>query len=114
MPLNIMIVLELDETYIDRLNRETIRQKIDKIQINKIEDADIYKTPDPFTRLLKRASVQLLSSYKDSEIPSLDKGELYLLRNAIYGRHGYKFDTPNAQICQPQGLECCICNFQDS
>lgn len=86
--------LELDETYIDRLNRETIRQKIDKIQINKIEDADIYKTPDPFTRLLKRASVQLLSSYKDSEIPSLDKGELYLLRNAIYGRHGYKFDTP--------------------
>jgi N-acetylmuramoyl-L-alanine amidase len=86
--------LELEETYIDRSNKEIIREKIDYIQINKIEDADIYRTPDPFTRLLKRASVQLLSSYKDSEISSLDKGELYLLRNAIYGQHGYKFDTP--------------------
>jgi N-acetylmuramoyl-L-alanine amidase/YARHG domain len=71
-----------------------IRQRIDEIQLGGNEDTDIYRTPDPFTRLLKRASVQLLSSYKDSEIPSLDKGELYLLRNAIYGQRGRKFDTP--------------------
>jgi N-acetylmuramoyl-L-alanine amidase len=86
--------LDLEETYIDRSNREIIRQRLDKIQADKIEDADIYRTPDPFARLLKRASVQLLSAYKESEIAILDKAELYLLRNAIYGQHGYKFDTP--------------------
>ncbi len=86
--------VDLEETYIDRANREIIRHRLDTIQINKLEDADIYRTPDPFARLLKRASVQLLSAYKDSEISILDKAELYLLRNAIYGQHGYKFDTP--------------------
>jgi hypothetical protein len=71
-----------------------IRQRIDQIQIGKSEDAEIYKTPDPFARLLKRASVQLLSSYKESEISSLDKSELYLLRNAIYAQRGHEFKTP--------------------
>ena len=86
--------LDLEETYIDRSNKETIRHRMDRIQINKVEDADIYRTPDPFARLLKRASVQLLSAYKELEISILDKSELYLLRNAIFGQHGYKFDTP--------------------
>lgn len=86
--------LDLSETSTDRANRTLIRRKVDEIQIKKKEDEEIYKIPDPFARLLKRASVQLLSEYKDSEISALDKAELYLLRNAIYGQHGHPFSTP--------------------
>jgi hypothetical protein len=86
--------LELDESYIDKENKELLQRRIDTYDVLKTEDAEIFGIPDPFDRLLKRSSVQLLADYKDTEIASLDKAELYLLRNAIYGQYGFVFDTP--------------------
>jgi N-acetylmuramoyl-L-alanine amidase/YARHG domain len=84
---------ELTESEIDRHNRMLIQKRIDQIEIEKIEDRELLRINDPFVKLLMRSSKQLLSAYQESEIAALDKAHLYLLRNAIFGQHGYKFDT---------------------
>ena len=84
---------ELPETYIDQQNKQILAQRLDQIDNSQIEDAATLRINDPFTKLLTRSRYQLLSKYKDSELPQLDKAELYLLRNAIYARHGYPFNT---------------------
>ena len=86
--------LDLDESFVDKENKELLQRRIDKYNMDKTEDADIFRIPDPFDRLLKRSAVQLLADYKDTDIAALDKTELYILRNAIYGHHGFTFDTP--------------------
>jgi N-acetylmuramoyl-L-alanine amidase len=53
----------------------------------------LLRTTDIFHRLLERSEKQLLYRYHDSEISKLDLAELYLLRNAIFARHGRSFDT---------------------
>jgi N-acetylmuramoyl-L-alanine amidase len=84
---------ELPESYIDRQNKQILEQRLDQIDNGRREDRATLRINDPFTRLLTRSRYQLLSKYKDSELPQLDKAELYLLRNAIYARHGYPFNT---------------------
>lgn len=84
---------ELPEGYIDQQNRQILEQRLDQIDNDQIEDAATLRINDPFSKLLTRSRYQLLSKYKDSELPQLDKSELYLLRNAIYARHGYPFNT---------------------
>jgi N-acetylmuramoyl-L-alanine amidase len=85
--------LDLPDGYVDRHNRAVLQRRLDKIDYGKTEDTDILRIDDPFTKLLTRSSKQLLFLYKDSEINRLEKAELYLLRNAMYGRHGYPFGT---------------------
>lgn len=84
---------ELPESYVDRQNKQILEQRLDQIDNEQREDAATLRINDPFTKLLTRSRYQLLSKYKDSELPQLDKAELYLLRNAIYARHGYPFNT---------------------
>jgi N-acetylmuramoyl-L-alanine amidase len=84
---------ELPESYIDQRNKQILRQRMDQIDNEQREDAATLRINDPFTKLLTRSRYQLLSKYKDSELPQLDKAELYLLRNAIYARHNYPFNT---------------------
>ena len=84
---------ELPESYVDRQNKEILSQRLDQIDNEQREDAATLRINDPFTKLLTRSRYQLLSKYKDSELPQLDKAELYLLRNAIYARRGYPFNT---------------------
>jgi len=84
---------ELPESYVDQQNKQILSQRLDQIDNDQSEDAATLRINDPFTRLLTRSRYQLLSKYKDSELPQLDKAELYLLRNAIYARHGYPFNT---------------------
>jgi|GEM_PF-243640 len=84
---------ELPEGYIDGQNRQILQQRLDQIDNDQIEDAATLRINDPFSKLLTRSRYQLLAKYKDSELPQLDKAELYLLRNAIYARHGYPFNT---------------------
>jgi len=83
----------LPESYVDQQNKQILEQRLDQIDNEQREDAATLRINDPFTRLLTRSRYQLLSKYKDSELPQLDKAELYLLRNAIYARHGYPFNT---------------------
>ena len=85
--------IELPETYVDQQNKQILAQRLDQIDNEQREDAATLRINDPFTKLLTRSRYQLLSKYKDSELPQLDKAELYLLRNAIYARHGYPFNT---------------------
>ena len=84
---------ELPESYVDQQNKEILSQRLDQIDNEQREDAATLRINDPFTKLLTRSRYQLLSKYKDSELPQLDKAELYLLRNAIYARRGYPFNT---------------------
>jgi hypothetical protein len=84
---------ELPESYIDQQNKQILAQRLDQIDNEQREDAATLRINDPFTKLLTRSRYQLLSKYKDSELPQLHKAELYLLRNAIYARHGYPFNT---------------------
>jgi hypothetical protein len=93
---------ELPESYVDQQNKQILSQRLDQIDNDQSEDAATLRINDPFTRLLTRSRYQLLSKYKDSELPQLDKAELYLLRNAIYARHGYPFNTKTGN-CQPNG-----------
>ncbi|MBR0936887.1 YARHG domain-containing protein [Bradyrhizobium jicamae] len=83
----------LPEGYVDEQNRQILQQRLDQIDNDQIEDAATLRINDPFSKLLTRSRYQLLAKYKDSELPQLDKAELYLLRNAIYARHGYPFNT---------------------
>jgi YARHG domain-containing protein len=83
----------LDESRTDQLNETALHRRIDTIEIEKIEDAGIQRNPDIFERLLARSSKQLLYRYQSEELDLLDKPQLYLLRNSIYGRHGYIFST---------------------
>jgi N-acetylmuramoyl-L-alanine amidase len=85
--------IQLPESYIDQQNKQILAQRLDQIDNGQIEDAAALRINDPFTKLLTRSRYQLLSRYKDSELPQLAKAELYLLRNAIYARHGYPFNT---------------------
>jgi hypothetical protein len=84
---------ELPESYVDQQNKQILLRRLDQIDNGQIEDAATLRINDPFTKLLTRSRYQLLSKYKDSELPQLDKAELYLLRNAIFARHGYPFNT---------------------
>ena len=84
---------ELPESYVDQQNKQILSQRLDQIDNEQREDAATLRINDPFTKLLTRSRYQLLAQYKDSELPQLDKAELYLLRNAIYARHGYPFNT---------------------
>ncbi len=86
--------LDLDESYVDRENKALLNRHISSIEYQKTEDTTILRISDPYTRLLARSSLQLLSRFKDSEIAQLEKSQLYLLRNAIFGQQGYPFDTP--------------------
>jgi N-acetylmuramoyl-L-alanine amidase/YARHG domain len=83
----------LNESRIDQLNEAALQKRIDTIDIEKTEDAGIQRNPDIFERLLARSSKQLLYRYQSQELDLLDKPQLYLLRNSIYGRHGYIFST---------------------
>jgi N-acetylmuramoyl-L-alanine amidase len=85
--------IELPESYVDQQNKLILLQRMDQIDREQREDAATLRINDPFAKLLTRSRYQLLSKYKDSELPQLDKAELYLLRNAIYARHGYPFNT---------------------
>lgn len=86
--------IQIAETYNDRKNQLALQQRLDRIDIDKIEDGRFLQTSDAFQRLLRRSGKQFLSRYKQSEISHLAPAELYLLRNAIYGQYGYRFDTP--------------------
>jgi N-acetylmuramoyl-L-alanine amidase len=85
--------VELPDSYIDQQNKQVLEQRLAQIDNSQIEDAATLRINDPFAKLLTRSRYQLLSKYKESELPQLDKAELYLLRNAIYARHGYPFNT---------------------
>jgi N-acetylmuramoyl-L-alanine amidase/YARHG domain len=85
--------IELPESYVDWQNKQILQQRLDQIDKDQREDGAALRINDPFKKLLTRSRYQLLSRYKDSELPQLDKTELYLLRNAIYARHGYPFST---------------------
>src|SRR6476660_4917476 len=85
--------IELPESYVDQQNKQILAQRLDQIDNGRREDRATLRVNDPFTRLLTRSRYQLLSKYKDSELSQLDNAELYLLRNAIYARHGYPFNT---------------------
>jgi hypothetical protein len=85
--------IELPESYVDQQNKQILAQRLDQIDNGRREDRATLRVNDPFARLLTRSRYQLLSKYKDSELTQLDKAELYLLRNAIYARHGYPFNT---------------------
>jgi YARHG domain/N-acetylmuramoyl-L-alanine amidase len=87
----------LEESRTDKLNRTALQSRIDYIELTRVENGDIERKPDVFKRLLARSSRQLLYLYKAREIDQLDKPQLYLLRNAIYGKHGYVFSTPKLQ-----------------
>jgi N-acetylmuramoyl-L-alanine amidase len=84
--------LKLDETFVDRQNKMLLQRRLDRIDLDKEED-QFLEINDPFLRLLERSSIQLLSRYQKSELSSLDGAQLYLLRNAISARHGYRFRT---------------------
>ncbi|MEA2897049.1 MAG: N-acetylmuramoyl-L-alanine amidase [Bradyrhizobium sp.] len=85
--------IEQTESFIDQQNKLNLQHRLDQIDNGQIEDAETLTINDPFSKLLARSKSQLLSRYKESEISQLDKAELYLLRNAIYGRHGRSFYT---------------------
>jgi hypothetical protein len=84
----------LPEKDIDRQNRAILQRRLDRIDTEKEEDAHFLGMSDPFERLLARSSKQFLSRYGQSELALLEPAQLYLLRNAIYGQHGFRFDTP--------------------
>ncbi len=85
---------QLNESSVDQQNRDALEARIRAVELSKAEDEDIQRKPNAFERLLTRASKQLLVRYQHEEIDQLDKPQLYLLRNAIYGQHGYVFATP--------------------
>jgi hypothetical protein len=64
-----------------------------RIAAIEIQSDPLLRIHDPFARRLDRASTALLARYKEAEISKLEDAELYLLRNAIYARHGRPFDT---------------------
>ena len=84
-------IYPLAESSIDQVNRSLLQTRIDRLDLSKAEDP---RSPDLFERLLKRSSKQLLYRYESQEIEMLDKPLLYLLRNSIFGQHGYNFSTP--------------------
>jgi hypothetical protein len=84
---------QIAESEIDRLNKIAIQSRISAIEGSQKEDAPLLRINDPFEKLLRRSSTQLLYRYKEKEIDQLDKPQLYLLRNSIYGQHGYAFNT---------------------
>ena len=84
---------EQAESFVDQQNKLTLEHRLNQIDTKQSEDGAALSINDPFSKLLLRSKYQLLSRYKDSEISQLDKTELYLLRNAIYGSHGYPFYT---------------------
>jgi N-acetylmuramoyl-L-alanine amidase len=86
-------LVELPETNIDRQNKEFLWSRINDIELNRLEDRELLRINDPFEKLLRRSSIQLLHRYKDSELVKLDPPQLYLLRNSIYARHGFPFST---------------------
>ncbi|MEM8686911.1 MAG: YARHG domain-containing protein [Pseudomonadota bacterium] len=57
------------------------------------EDRSFFRLPGLRSRILARASSQLLYGYYDSEIVLVDQDELYFIRNAIYASKGYRFST---------------------
>src|SRR5262245_51058307 len=106
---------EVPPSEIDRANKELIQKRIDQIELEKIEDRDLLRINDPFIKLLNRSSKQLLSAYKDSEISALDKAHLYLLRNAIFGQRGFKFDTAKlAKFAHRMGWSSSAANIHKS
>src|ERR1700687_2433938 len=85
--------IEQAESFTDRQNKLNLEHRLDQLDNDKSEESETLTINDPFSKLLARSKSQLLSRYKDSEISQLDKAELYLLRNAIFGSHGYPFYT---------------------
>ena len=82
--------VELPASSIDRQNLALLYRRIDVLEL---QTDPLLRTSDLFTRLLLRTSSALLHRYKQTEIDKLEKAELYLLRNAIYLRHGRPFST---------------------
>jgi hypothetical protein len=85
--------IEQTESFTDRQNKLNLEHRLDQLDNDRSEESETLTINDPFSKLLARSRSQLLSRYKDSEISQLDKAELYLLRNAIFGSHGYPFYT---------------------
>ena len=74
----------------EQRNLATLQHQIDAADL---QSDPLLRTTDVFTRLLDRSRTTLLYRYHDNEIVKLEEPELYLLRNAIYERHGRPFDT---------------------
>lgn len=79
---------------LDRSNIEFLNARIDQIVIGRDEETEYLRINDPFTRLLRRAQKQLIHAHQEKDIKQLEKSQIYLLRNAIYAKHGRAFDTP--------------------
>ena len=83
----------LSESRIDQVNRTKLEKRLSDIEISGDEEASILRIQDPFMRLLQRASRQLLFRQKSRDLENIEKPQLYLLRNSIYGQHGRPFGT---------------------
>lgn len=100
---------ELPESYVDQQNKEILSQRLDQIDNEQREDAATLRINEPFTKLLTRSRYQLLSKYKDSELPQLDKAELYLLakrglrppRISVQYREAFEIFQPNGMDKTP-------------